>query len=68
MRKRKRFGIDIESIFEPSSVAIIGASEADGSPGTAVLRNMLKARSGWPRCKSRGQVAHKRKASAKISE
>ena len=44
MRKRKRFGIDIESIFEPSSVAIIGASEADGSPGTAVLKNMLKAR------------------------
>jgi acetyltransferase len=44
VRKRKRFGIDIESIFEPSSVAIIGASEADGSPGTAVLKNMLKAK------------------------
>jgi acetyltransferase len=38
------FGLDIGTLFEPGSVAVIGASEREGSPGTAVFRNLLKAR------------------------
>jgi acetyltransferase len=35
---------DVASIFAPSSVAVIGASEREGSLGTVVLKNLLKAR------------------------
>ena len=38
------FGLEIGKLFEPRSVALIGASEREGSPGTAVLRNLLRAR------------------------
>ena len=40
----KGFGLDIGKLFEPRSVAVIGASERKGSPGEAVLRNLLRAR------------------------
>jgi len=41
---RIRFESDVAPIFAPTSVALIGASERDGSLGTLVLRNMLKTR------------------------
>ena len=40
----KGFGLDIGKLFEPRSIAVIGASERKGSPGEAVLRNLLRAR------------------------
>ncbi|KPK60967.1 MAG: acetyl-CoA synthetase [Gammaproteobacteria bacterium SG8_31] len=40
----KGFGLDIGKLFEPRSIAVIGASEREGSPGAAVLRNLLSAR------------------------
>ncbi|HEX7081963.1 MAG TPA: bifunctional acetate--CoA ligase family protein/GNAT family N-acetyltransferase [Gammaproteobacteria bacterium] len=38
-----RAGFEIARIFEPASVALIGASERPGSLGTVVLRNLLDA-------------------------
>jgi acetyltransferase len=35
---------DVAAIFAPASMALIGASERDGSLGTVVLKNLLKAR------------------------
>jgi len=40
----KGFGLDIGKLFEPRSVAVIGASEREGSPGASVLSNLLSAR------------------------
>ena len=34
---------NLESLFRPSSVAVIGASDTPGSVGTVVFRNMLRA-------------------------
>ena len=44
--KTARFApdFDVASIFAPTSVALIGASEREGSLGTVVLKNLLKAR------------------------
>ena len=36
-------GPDISPIFEAASVALIGASEREGSLGTVVLRNLVEA-------------------------
>ncbi len=41
---KQRFGLDIANIFEPRSVALIGASEQTGSVGAVVLRNLIKGR------------------------
>ncbi len=41
---KQRFGLDIANIFEPRSVALIGASEQAGSVGAVVLRNLIKGR------------------------
>ena len=41
---KKPFGLDVAPIFEPSSVAVVGASEDEGALGTVVLRNLLKNR------------------------
>jgi acetyltransferase len=41
---KQGFGLDIGNLFEPESLAVIGASEREGSPGTAVFRNLLRAR------------------------
>ncbi|MGB5211444.1 MAG: bifunctional acetate--CoA ligase family protein/GNAT family N-acetyltransferase [Gammaproteobacteria bacterium] len=41
---KQRFGLDIANIFQPRSVALIGASEREGSIGSVVLANLLKAR------------------------
>ncbi len=43
-RVSRRFGLDVGPIFEPSSVALIGASERDGALGTVVLQNLLRHR------------------------
>jgi len=41
---RKPFGLNAAAIFEPSSIALIGASEEPQSLGTLVLRNLLRNR------------------------
>lgn len=41
---KKPFGLDVAAIFEPSSIALIGASEEPGSLGTLVLGNLLRNR------------------------
>lgn len=41
---KQRFGLDIANIFQPRSVALIGASEREGSIGAVVLGNLIKAR------------------------
>ena len=41
---KQRFGLDIANIFQPRSVALIGASEEQGSIGAVVLRNLIRAR------------------------
>ncbi|MGD8978266.1 MAG: CoA-binding protein, partial [Gammaproteobacteria bacterium] len=41
---KQRFGLDIANIFQPSSVALIGASEEQGSIGAVVLRNLIQGR------------------------
>ena len=33
---------NLDSIFEPKSVAVVGASDREGSIGHAILRNLLK--------------------------
>jgi acetyltransferase len=41
---KKPFGLDVTPIFEPSSVAVIGASERPQAIGTLVLRNLIRYR------------------------
>ncbi len=41
---KQRFGLDIAELFEPRSVALIGASEQAGSVGAVVLRNLIRGR------------------------
>jgi acetyltransferase len=41
---KKPFGLDVSPIFEPTSVAVIGASERDDALGSVVLRNLIKNR------------------------
>ena len=41
---KKPFGLDVVPIFEPRSVAVIGASERADAVGSLVLRNLLKYR------------------------
>jgi acetyltransferase len=43
MRYVREEGPDIAPIFEATSVALVGASERDGSLGTVVLRNLVDA-------------------------
>jgi acetyltransferase len=41
---KKPFALDVTPIFEPSSVAVIGASERPQSVGSLVLRNLIRYR------------------------
>jgi acetyltransferase len=41
---KQPFGLDVTPIFEPSSVAVIGASERPDAIGSLVLKNLIKYR------------------------
>jgi acetyltransferase len=41
---KKPFGLDVSAIFEPTSVAVVGASERDDALGRVVLKNLIKNR------------------------
>lgn len=42
---------NLEALFQPASIAVIGASDRAGSVGSVVLRNRACAR--WRRCPRR---------------